>query len=397
MKRALAAVILAAVGASAGPAAAEDLATYDAAGAADAAATDARTRALDLAFTAAVRKALGELVSTADLGRRKADLDSQILARARLWVASFKVVSQATEGNQLKLTAAVRIDRDRLRAKLGELGIATAAATPEPPAILAPRTATVLMRVINPGGGVAATYGAGASREIPASEAVAGVIAASGLAVVAAPAGGAPARPDGDLPLDDAAARALASGAGAQIAVVVHVQVDGAGPVRASRQTGALARARARVVAADGELLGESSALGGAYGGSDVPAINGALTRAAALAVTGALPTAGAAAGAPPPPAPPPPLAAARGEVLVRVKNLGAWAPIAALRQQLATTAGVQKVRILRLSADEVVLAVTTGQRPDRVAAAARATPDLRARVLTQDGIVEIIASEATP
>jgi hypothetical protein len=397
MKRLLAAILLAAVAVPTA-ARAEDLATYETAGAADAAATDARTRALDLAFAAAVKKAIGELVSAADAARRKDDLDRNIVARARLWVASFKVVTQATEGTQLRLTAAIRIDRDRLRAKLGELGIATAAAPPEPPAILAPRTATVLMRVINPGGGVAATYGAGASREIPASEAVAGVVAASGLAVVAAPASGAPARPDGDLPLDDAAARALAGTAGAQIAVVVHVQVDAAGPVRASRQTGALARARARILAADGELLGESSSLGGAYAGSDVLAANGALTRAAALAVTGALPTAGTSAiGAPPPPAPPPPLTAAKGEVLIRIKNLGAWAPVAALRQQLATTAGVQKVRIARLSADEVVLAVATSQRPDRVAAAARATPDLRARVLTEDGIVEIIASEATP
>jgi hypothetical protein len=397
MKRLLAAILLAAVAVPTA-ARAEDLATYETAGAADAAAADARTRALDLAFAAAVKKAIGELVSAADAARRKDDLDRNIVARARLWVASFKVVTQATEGTQLKLTAAIRIDRDRLRAKLGELGIATTAAPPEPPAILAPRTATVLMRVINPGGVVAATYGAGASREIPASEAVAGVVAASGLAVVAAPASGAPARPDGDLPLDDAAARALAGTAGAQIAVVVHVQVDGAGPVRASRQTGALARARARILAADGELLGESSSLGGAYAGSDVLAANGALTRAAALAVTGALPSAGAAAvGAPPPPAPPPPLTAAKGEVLVRIKNLGAWAPVAALRQQLATTAGVQKVRIARLAADEVVLAVATSQRADRVAAAARATPDLRARVLTEDGIVEIIASEATP
>jgi hypothetical protein len=397
MKRLLAAVLLASVAVPTA-ARAEDLATYETAGAADAAATDARTRALDLAFAAAVKKAIGELVSAADAARRKDDLDRNIVSRARLWVASFKVVTQATEGNQLKLTAAIRIDRDRLRAKLGELGIATAAAPPEPPAILAPRTATVLMRVINPGGGVTATYGAGASREIPASEAVAGVVAASGLAVVAAPSSGAPARPDGDLPLDDAAARALAGSAGAQIAVVVHVQVDGAGPVRASRQTGALARARARILSADGELLGESSSLGGAYGGSDVLAANGALTRAAALAVTGALPSAGTAAvGAPPPPAPPPPLTAAKGEVLVRIRNVGAWAPVAALRQQLATTAGVQKVRIARLAADEVVLAVATSQRPDRVAAAARATPDLRARVLTEDGIVEIIASEATP
>ena len=394
MKRALALAVLALV-AAAGPAAAEDVATYETAGAADAAAADARTHALDVAFAAAVRSALSEVVPAAELGRRRDELERQIVARARLWVASFKVVNQSTEGGRLRLTAAVRIDRERVRAKLTELGVPLLPAAPTPPPIAAPRAATVLMRVINPGG-VTATYGAGASAEIPASEAVTGVVQATGMSVVAAPSSGAAARPDGDLPLDDAAARALATEAGAQVAVIVSVSIEGTGPVRASRQTGALAQARVRVLGADGTLLGEGSARGGAYAGSEVPAANGALTRAAALAVAAALPApGGGVAGAPPPPAPPPPLTAGKGEVLVRVRGTTSWNAIAALRQQLATTAGVQRVRVGRLSADEVVLAVATGQRADRVAAAARATPDLRARVINEDGVVEVLLAGA--
>jgi hypothetical protein len=174
------------------------------------------------------------------------------------------------------------------------------------------------------------------------------------------------------------------------------VVIDGTGPVRASRQTGALAHARVRVLGADGALIGEGSARGGAYGGSEVLAANGALTRAAALAVAAALPApGGGVAGAPPPPAPPPPLTSGKGEVLVRVRGTTSWNAITSLRHQLATTAGVQRVRVGRLSADEVVLAVATGQRADRVAAAARATPDQRARVVNEEGVVEVLLASA--
>jgi hypothetical protein len=395
MKRLLAAVAL--LLAVAGPAAAEDVATYETDGAADTAVADARTRALDVAFAAAVRRALTEVVPAAELARRKDELDRQLVTRARLWVASFKVLRQADAGGTLRLTAAVRIDRERLRAKLAELGVPLLPAAPVAPPVAAPRAATVLMRVVNPGG-VMATYGAGASREIPASEAVAAAVQATGLSVVPAPASGPAVSPEGALPLDDAAARALATAAGAQVAVIVSVGLDGAGAVRASRQTGALAHARVRVLGVDGALMGEGTAQGGAYAGSEVPAMNGALIRAASLAVTAALPTArGEVAGAPPRPAPPPPLAAAKGEVLVRVRGTTTWSTIGALRQQLSTTAGIDRVRIDRLGADEVVLAVTTGQRADRVAAAAKATADLRARVLTEDGVVEVILAGTTP
>src|SRR5215207_4554816 len=99
MKRALALAVLALV-AAAGPAAAEDVATYETAGAADAAAADARTRALDVAFAAAVRAAVADVVPADELGRRRDELERQIVARARLWVASFKVVNQSSEGGR---------------------------------------------------------------------------------------------------------------------------------------------------------------------------------------------------------------------------------------------------------------------------------------------------------
>src|SRR5690349_2666130 len=76
-----------------------DVATYQSDGFADAAAADARTRALDVAFAAAVRHAIADLASDAEVSRHRDDVDKQLLARARLWVASFKVVSQATEGD----------------------------------------------------------------------------------------------------------------------------------------------------------------------------------------------------------------------------------------------------------------------------------------------------------
>src|SRR5690348_15945769 len=75
-----------------------DVATYQTDGFAEAAAADARTRALDVAFASAVRRAIADLASDAEVGRHRDDVDKQLLARARLWVASFKVVSQATEG-----------------------------------------------------------------------------------------------------------------------------------------------------------------------------------------------------------------------------------------------------------------------------------------------------------
>jgi len=381
----------------AAPARAEDVATYQADGAADAAAADARTRALDVAFAAATRLALADLVAPADAQARRDELERQVVSRARLWVASFKVVNQLNEGGRLRLTAAVKVDRDKLRAKLAELGVAVA-----PPAPAAPhsRGATVLLRVTTASGG-GATFGAGSSTEIPGAADLAAALEAAGLAVVPPPASTPAPRPageGGELPIDDAGARAAAAGSGAELAIVVSASVDGSGAVRASRRAGALARAHARLIGADGAVLGDAAAMTGAHADSEPAAINAAIGRAAAQAVTAALPagTVGPVA-APPPPAPPPPLTADAGEILVRLTGAGSWGVVAALRQQLASTAGVQRVVVRRLSAGEVVLAAITGQRADRIAAAVRTTPGARFRIAVKDAVVDAVLEAAPP
>ena len=69
----------------AGTARAEDFATYDADGDADAGGADPRVAALDEAFGKAVALALIDIVTAEVRGAKKAELDREIIARARLW------------------------------------------------------------------------------------------------------------------------------------------------------------------------------------------------------------------------------------------------------------------------------------------------------------------------
>src|SRR5690606_19004686 len=57
---------------------------------------DPRVAALDEAFAGAVSTALAELVSSDVRAARKADLDKEIVGRARLWVAKFTVNKDTT-------------------------------------------------------------------------------------------------------------------------------------------------------------------------------------------------------------------------------------------------------------------------------------------------------------
>ena len=110
---------------------AEDVVAYQAEGDAPAASADARVMALDEAFARAVNSALADLVDGAVRTQRKGELDREIVARARLWVAKFAVTKDETVDGRRELTVSVKIDRDKLRARLGELKIAMKeAATP---------------------------------------------------------------------------------------------------------------------------------------------------------------------------------------------------------------------------------------------------------------------------
>jgi hypothetical protein len=397
-KALLLAAALALIAAAAAPAAADDVVSYETDGAAAAALTDARTRALDVAFAAAVDHALADLVAPADLTAFRGDLDRTIVARARLYVASFKVTEEATRGDELHVSAAVKIDRDRVRAKLTEMGVPTRAAPapgpgpaigpgPGPVSSSGPR-AVVLLRVSTPTR-VIATYGTAAAESVPGAEALAELVRGAGWAQVPAPRSGPAAHAGGDLPLDDDAARALGGDAKARTIVIVGVTIEGAGAVRGARTEGATAIAHVRILDGD-QVVGEGVARAGAYAAEDAGAIARAATAAAAAATTAALPRPQGPTGPMTPASPPPPLHAEPGVILVRLRGLAVWTPIRTISAQLAQTSGVEKVSMRRVAPGEVVLAVATKQNAARIAAAVRATEGFAGRAATDDGIVEV-------
>ncbi len=393
---------LAAVIAMASAARAEDLGSYAGEGAAAATLSDARTRALDVAFATAVDRAVTELVAPADRTAHRGEIERAIVGRARLYVASFKVVTEGADGADFHVTAQIRIDRDKLRAKLGELGVPVVAraGTLDVPLPLGPigtvpvhvgpaaTRATVLLRVTTPTA-VLATYGVDGG-DTPGADAVAERAARAGLTVVAAPHSGPAAHGGGELPLDDDGARALAGDARARVAVVVGVTLEGTGPVRGTREQGAIAVATARVLD-DRTVTGQGRARSGAHGLDVATAVTRAARAAATEAAAQALtpPSPRGLPGAPPAPAAPP-LGGEAGAVLVRIRGALAFGGVRAIRDQLASEAGVERVLIRRLAAGEVVLVVRTRQRADRLASAVRTTPAFAGKVAVDHGLVEV-------
>ncbi|HEY1548789.1 MAG TPA: hypothetical protein VGG28_13260, partial [Kofleriaceae bacterium] len=127
-------------------AAAEDVVAYEAEGEAAASATDARTAALDDAFAHAVASAIADLVAGDVRTAHQGELDKEIVGHARLWVTRFTVTKDEVDDDRRELTVSVRIDRDKLRARLDELKIAThdASAVAE---VAGQRSATILLRI----------------------------------------------------------------------------------------------------------------------------------------------------------------------------------------------------------------------------------------------------------
>ena len=178
---------------------AEDIAIYEVEGEAETSAADPRVAALDEAFSRAITQALGELIDADTRKASKAALNEHILGRARLWVARFSVTRDQTADGRRQLTVTVRVDRDTLRARLGELAIPLAtsgggsgagdAARP------GARPAVILLRIAD-GKGVRASFGARAEKDPPGLGALASALRGGGMAIRRAPASGpAPGRP----------------------------------------------------------------------------------------------------------------------------------------------------------------------------------------------------------
>ncbi len=384
---------LALVLAGAAVARAEDVVAYEVEGQADAAGADARTAALDDAFAHATERALAELVPAEARKAHRADLDREIVARARLWVAKFSVGKDGTDDGRRELAVSVRIDRDKLRTRLAELGINDADAPPvpagtPPPSGARARSVAVLLRVARPGG-VVADFGPDAVADAPGVAALTGALRAAGMTVKRAPAGGAPPRPAGDLPLDDDEADALAGSAKAELALVAGVIVSPPTQVRGVAGPAALVIAHVRLVQrGDHRVIGEGAASVALQGDDEAHAIDRALAAAVADVV--------------PPPAHEAHVAAAfhgddtpiaeAGVVLVRMSPRTPYALVVAEQKYLTGAKGVRAATLRRLSPGGWVLGVATSESVERVAQLAKKAPssDTQVTVKVVGEVVEL-------
>jgi hypothetical protein len=349
----------------------EDLAAYQADGDADAAAADARVTALDEAFGKAVSQAVGELLEPEVRRQSKAVIDRELIGHARLWITTFKVVKEAVVDDRKQVQVSVRVDRDKLRARLTELNLASKAAGDAP--ANAPLV-TVLLRVATPDA-VHATFGRGAEKDVPGLAGLTAALKRASFAVKRAPASGPAARPDGDLPLDDAAAEALAADARPDAIAIAGVTIGAPVLLRGVDASGVLVTAHVRLLDRKAHKpLGQASITTAARG-SDEPAITAAIDRALAEAIGDVMP----------PPAQD--LAQAQeftgddrpagepGMVLVRLARATPWGMVQSEIRHLLGAKGVSRATLRHVSPAGWVIGVATGDSIDRVASIVKKPP----------------------
>jgi hypothetical protein len=367
-------VLIALVGslAVAGPARAEDVVSYQADGDADAAAPDARVVALDEAFAKAISQAVNELVDPEVRRQSKPVIDRELVGHARLWVSRFTVTREAVADDRKQVSVSVRVDRDKLRARLGELNIAIRAAGEAPPA--AAQGATVLLRVAAPDG-VRATYGLAAEKEVAGLAALSEVLRRASFAIKRAPASGPAARADGELPLDDDTAEALAAEAKAELALIGGVSVGAPVPLRGVAASGVLITARLRLIDRKAhKLIGQGAAVV-ASRGTDPGEVGYAIDRALLAAAADVLPQpAQGLAQAPSFSGDDTPVGEP-GIVLVRLARTTPWPMVQAELKHLVGARGVSHATLRRVSPAGWVIGVATGDSIDRIASIVKKPP----------------------
>jgi len=368
------AVILAA--AAAPVAHAQDVVSIDADGEADTSNGDPRTAALDEAFGHAIASVLQDLLPQDVRTAHQADLDREIVGRARLWVAKFTVSKDTTAGDRRLLKVAVRVDRDKLIARLDELGIST-------------KLVTVLLRISDVTG-ARATFGQGAEKDLPGVAALTTTLRAAGMQLKRASPTGAPARTDGAVPVSDDEAAALAKAANADVAAIAGVTVGAPVHVRGIATDAMSVTANLRLVERRGtKLVGQGTATSAAKGSEQVAK---AIERVLVGAMTDVLPpvkktlaTGGQFAGADVPVTDP-------GVVLVRLAPMTPWGLVAAEVRYLQGAKGIKRAVLRRLSPSGWVIGVATSESVDRIAQIAKKSPtaDTSVKVKVVSDIVEL-------
>jgi len=373
---------------------AEDVIAYQADGDADAGAADARVQALDEAFGKAVSQALNDLLEPATRKQNKAVLDRELLGHARLWVTKFTVAKEAVSDDRKQVSVSVRIDRDKLRARLAELNIAVKPPGDAPAANA--DAAIVLLRVVGPDG-VHATYGLAAENDVAGLTALSGTLRRANLIVKRAPAVGPAARPDGDLPVDDDTAEALAAEAKVELVAIAGVTIGAPVSLRGLDASGVLVTAHVRIVDRKAHKpLGQTTVVGVSRG-ADPGLVAYAIDRTLAAATADVLPQPASqvpqaqvvtAADAP---------IGEPGVVLVRLARTTPWGLVQSELKHLLGARGVSSATLRHVSPAGWVIGVATRESIDRVASVAKKPPavDTTAAVKIIGDVVEVTLSGA--
>jgi hypothetical protein len=366
--------------------AAADVQPYTVDGEADAGGADPRVAALDEAFARAVSLALGDVLGADARKAHKAVLDKEILGRARLWVAGFKVTKDQTVDGRRQLSVEVRVDRDKMRTRLDQLDIADAP-DPSRPA----RTSVVLLRVTE-GSTVRASFGANAEKDPPGMGAFAGSLRAAGLTIKRVNASGQPAKAAGDLPLEDDDAEGYLVETRSELAAVAGVTVGAPVPVRGVAGNAVLVTAHVRVLAKGKKLVGQGVA-SVASRGSDPAVVNAAIDGALVAATQDAIAAQQIKAidkpqgftGDDTPLVEP-------GVVLVRIPAKTPFALVAAELKYLSGARGVSAATLRRVSPGGWMIGVTTAESVQKIAAIARKAPtaDTTVQVRVVGEVVEV-------
>jgi hypothetical protein len=222
---------------------------------------------------------------------------------------------------------------------------------------------------------VHATYGLAADKEVAGLAALSGVLRRANLAIKRAPAAGPAARPDGELPLDDDTAEALAAEAKAELAVIGGVAVGAPVPLRGVAASGVLITARLRLIDRKAhKLIGQGAAVV-ASRGTDPGEVGYAIDRALLAAAADVLPQpaqslgqAQAFSGDDTPVGEP-------GVVLVRLARTTPWPMVQAELKHLVGARGVSHATLRRVSPAGWVIGVTTTDSIDRIASIVKKPP----------------------
>ncbi len=325
----------------------------------------ARGRAIDRAFAAAVERGLRGLVGERDLAQNRAALDKGVIRRARLFVSSYRVVSEKVDGGRTQVAVSATVDLAKLRGAVAELKIPVTGGGGAPSEGGTGPSAVLLLKVTTPDG-TSANFGRGGDDGGAAGAALGREIQALGLRLRSA--GGeavAVSFSEGDplLPVGDEAAVDLARRLGASSVWIAGVEVRSDGPIRSTRLQGAIGRGKLRVVDAErGELIAEAEAEGAGFDRAVGQAAAAAardvsqhLAGAASGKVSGRW-SAAASTGGP--------------QVVVRVRGAQTWASVAALIHKLGGTSGVDAVHAREVVRGRIALGVETRLAPARVASA---------------------------